>query len=159
LAAIIGSVMSAIMEVIGALVQTIAKIVEGLFKGLMEVAKALGEVLFGLGKALFSGLESLGGLVNSFLSNLSMPSLPSINLEFVTHAFGRKVNVKIIQINAAELLKDEGISLTMQRLKITQPQQSLMTVLYVGSKAGAKAGYKTYERTGNLNKSIEVARN
>ena len=155
MAAIIEGIVSAIMEIVGGLVEAIAEIVEALFKGVVDAAEAFGELLSGAGKALFSGFESVAG----FLSNLSMPSLPLINLDFIAHVFGRKVDVNLFQLDASDLLKDQTVSLIMQRLKVTQPQQSLATVLCVGGKAGVNAGFRNYERTGNLNKAIEVARN
>jgi len=151
--------MSALMELVGGLVEAIAKVVEVLFKGLIEAAKAMGELFIEAGKALVSGLESAANSLSSFSSNLSMPSLPSINLDFVTHVFGRKVDINLFRLDASDLLKDQMVSLVMTRLKVTQPQKSLATVLYVGGKAGVKAGCKKYEKTGNLNKSIEIARN
>lgn len=159
MAAIIEGLMNAIMELFGGLFEAIAKIVEALFKGFIEAAKAIGDLLVGPGKALFSGLESVASSLSSFLSNLSMPKLPSINLDFVTHAFGRKIDVNLFQLDASDLLKDQAVKLIVAKLKVAQPQQSLATVLYVGGKAGVKAGYRSYKRTGNLNKSIEVARN
>jgi hypothetical protein len=119
------------------------------------VAKALGELLLGAGKALFSWLESATSSLWDFLSNLSMPS---VNLDFVTNIFGRKIDINIFQWDALDLLKDQAVNLVMQRLKVGQPQKSLATVLYVGGKAGVEAGCKKYERSGNLSKSIEVAR-
>jgi hypothetical protein len=84
--------------------------------------------------------------------------MPSVNLDFITNAFGRKIEINMFQWDAADLLKDQALSLVMQTLKVGQPQQSLATILYVGGKAGVKAGCKKYERTGDLNKSIQAAR-
>jgi hypothetical protein len=158
-AAIIEGIMSAIMELVGGLLKALTAVIEVVFKGIIEAVKALGELFAGAGKALFSGVESAASSLSNFLSNLSTSSFPSINFNFVTHTFGRKVDVNLFQLDTTDLLKDQTISLVMQKLKVTQPQQSLATVLYVGGKAGVTAGYRNYERTGNLNKSIEVARN
>jgi hypothetical protein len=155
MAAIIEGLMSVIAELVGMLASLIGKTVEVLFKGIIEVAKALGELLLGAGKTLFSMLESAASSLWDFLSNLSMPS---VNLDFVTNIFGRKIDINIFQWDATDLLKDQSVSLVMQILKVGQPQQSLATVLYVGGKAGVEAGCKKYERSGNLSKSIEVAR-
>jgi hypothetical protein len=159
MAAIIEGIMSAIMEVVGVIASAFGKVIEFLFEGIVEVIKMLAEFAAGAGKALFSGLASAASSVSDFLSNLSMPSMPSINLDFVSHIFDRKIDINLFQWDAADLLKDQAVSSVMQTLKVTQPQQSLATVLYVGGKAGVKAGVRKFERTGDLGKSIRVARN
>jgi hypothetical protein len=152
MAAIIEDLMSAIMEGISALLSALGKIIEGLVEAIEPLASSGG-------RALFSGFSSAANSLWDFLSNRSMPALPSISLDFVTHPFGRKIDLNLFQWDAADLLKDQTVSIVMHQLKVTQPQQSLATILYVGGKAGVKAGLKKFERTGNLGKSIEVARN
>jgi phage-related protein len=155
MAAIIEGIISAIMGIVSALVEAIGKIVEGVAKVIIEAVKSFSELIFGVGKALFSGLQTVTSSLGEYLSKLSMPS---ISFDFVTNVFGRRTDIKIFQLDASDLLKDQTVSLVMQKLKVGQPLQSLATVLYVGGKAGVEAGCKKYEKTGNINKSIEVAR-
>ena len=157
MAEIIGGIMGAIGAIISLLINSFGKVVEEVVKAIIKVVEVLGELLFEGGKAVLSGLQTAVSFLWESLSNLAMPS---ISFDFVSNVFGRsrRIDIKMFQLDASELLKDQTVSLVMQRFKVGQAQQSLANVLYVGGKAGVEAGCKKYEKTGNINKSIETAR-
>lgn len=151
-------IINAMMRSIGAILRSFMKLVGGIAKAIEKGIAGTIEVIV----QVFKGMEkALRSIVNPSKTRWTNIPKPNSTRKLVSIDCGRtrKIEVKVFQSDVSDLLKDQTINMVMQKFIVTQPEQSLVNILYVGGRAGAEAGYIKYQKTGDMSRAVRIARN